>query len=137
MRMIAVWTAAFLILAVYYAGFQCPMEREFAEAVILERGHNYDEAIADFKKILSLYPAYPPAYLNLAYIYGQLGLTKLSKDNAQMALKNAIITSEDLTQRGLVYYGKRIRFYQINRYNRFIIRNYFVSVLSGKVLDEC
>lgn len=130
MRILVPWSMAFLLLFCYYFYIQFPMERFFIKGVHDLREDNKVQALREFQQVLRIYPNYEPVYINFACIYHPYQ-RKLEIASLKRARMISMVNSDDLSERGSIYYtGYRIKEAQ-DFFNKIVINDYLLTLLNS------
>ena len=130
MRILIPWSIAFLLLSLYYSYIQFPMGRSLIKGVdYIGKNKDY-QAKQEFHKVLSVWPNYEPVYFNLAFMYRTNGRLREARASLRHAKMTSIINSDDLTEKGSIYYTR----YDFNKkrlfLNEHVINDYLLTLLN-------
>ena len=124
------WISAMVLLILYYAFIEIPMERSFIKGVNYLNQNKVAQASAEFDKVLRVYPQYEPVYLNVANYCLKNGKIKEGRARYNRALRLCLINSEIFSERALVY---ALYTRNLNKgtalYNKNVIENYVSKFL--------
>lgn len=127
------WSAAFVILFLYYMLIEFPMERSFVKGLKYLQQNEPAKASEEFAKVLKVYPKYEPVYLNVANYSLKNGQIEEGNERYRYAKRLCLINSEIFSARGLVYakYHKNLD-EGVAFYNKQVLDNYFSNLFYGQ-----
>lgn len=124
------WACAFVLLFMYYAFIQFPMERSFVKGLKAIERNDMAEASTEFQKVLKVYPTYEPVYLNISKYYAKHKRFQDSNFFYNKARRICLINSEIFSERGLIYaqYTQKKLEKGVDFYNNHVEKYYLSSL---------
>jgi tetratricopeptide (TPR) repeat protein len=134
MSILIVWGSALLLLFPYYYYIEFPMEKTFRKGVNDLHKNKNMQALGEFKKIIRVYPAYEPVYLNLGRLYHRDGDWDSALASYRRAEMIGIMSSEENFEHRVWRLSSSFeQKHDIDEatalYNRLVVMNYFSAMV--------